>query len=146
MKQKFTDTFLRNLKPDGNQDRDIIEGQGFGVKVRACGSRVFFYKYRFRNKLRFMNLGAYPQTSLAGARQKCGNTYKPIFGSWSYPSFTPDVLLLLLQAHFVTADEPCGFGHHRLLTLHFAKSGNESGFDSATHAYQTDCGPDAAAG
>lgn len=76
MKQKFTDTFLRNLKPEGSRDRDIIEGHGFGVRVRAGGSRVFFYKYRFREKLRFMNLGTYPQTSLAEARQKYGNAYR----------------------------------------------------------------------
>jgi hypothetical protein len=73
VKQKFTDTFLRNLKPEGNRDRDIIEGHGFGVRVRAGGSRVFFYKYRFLDKLRLMNLGTYPQTSLAEARQKYGS-------------------------------------------------------------------------
>jgi integrase len=76
MKMKFTDTFLRNLKPEGDKDRDIMEGQGFGIRVRAGGSKVFFYKYRFREKLRFLKLGIYPHISLADARQKYGDAYK----------------------------------------------------------------------
>jgi Arm DNA-binding domain len=76
MKSKFTDTFLRNLKPQGGKDRDIMEGQGFGVRVRAGGSKIFFYKYRFQEKLPFLNLGTYPHTSLADARQKYGDAYK----------------------------------------------------------------------
>jgi integrase len=76
MKSKFTDTFLRNLKPEGGKDRDIMEGHGFGVRVRAGGSKIFFYKYRFQEKLRFLNLGTYPHISLADARQKYGDAYK----------------------------------------------------------------------
>lgn len=76
MKSKFTDTFLKNLKPQGGKDRDIMEGHGFGVRVRAGGSKILFYKYRFQEKLRFLNLGTYPHTSLADARQKYGDAYK----------------------------------------------------------------------
>ncbi len=76
VKCKFTDTFLRNLKPQGGKDRDILEGNGFGVRVRAGGSKIFFYKYRFQDKLRFLNLGTYPHASLADARQKYGDAYK----------------------------------------------------------------------
>lgn len=76
VKSKFTDTFLKNLKPQEGKDRDILEGLGFGVRVRAGGSKIFFYKYRFHEKLRFLNLGAYPHTSLADARQKYGDAYK----------------------------------------------------------------------
>ena len=76
MKSKFTDTFLKNLKPEGGKDRDIMEGHGFGVRVRAGGSKILFYKYRFQEKLRFLNLGTYPHTSLADARQKYGDAYK----------------------------------------------------------------------
>ena len=76
VKSKFTDTFLKNLKPLGGKDRDIMEGHGFGVRVRAGGSKILFYKYRFQEKLRFLNLGTYPHTSLADARQKYGDAYK----------------------------------------------------------------------
>jgi hypothetical protein len=50
-----------------------------------------------------------------------------VFGGWRHPPYTPDALFLLLQAHFATADEPRGFGQRRPVTLHFAKSSNESG-------------------
>jgi integrase len=76
VKSKFTDTFLKNLKPQGGKDRDIMEGHGFGVRVRAGGSKILFYKYRFQEKLRFLNLGTYPHISLADARQKYGDAYK----------------------------------------------------------------------
>jgi integrase len=76
MKRKFSDTFLKNLKPQDGKDRDILESNGFGIRIRAGGSKVFFFKYRIQNKLRFLNLGTYPHTSLADARQRYGDAYK----------------------------------------------------------------------
>lgn len=76
MRSKFTDTYIKNLKAEEGKDRDILEGQGFGIRIRAGGSKVFFYKYRFDGKLRFLKLGTYPHVSLADARQKYGDAYK----------------------------------------------------------------------
>lgn len=76
MISKFTDTYIKNLKVQEGKDRDILEGQGFGIRIRAGGSKVFFYKYRFLKKLRFLNLGTYPHVSLADARQRYGDAYK----------------------------------------------------------------------
>lgn len=66
---KFSDKFLRALKPQG-KPYDIREGDGFGVRVFPSGARSFFYMYHFDGKRRFLNLGKYPQLSLADARQK----------------------------------------------------------------------------
>ncbi len=68
--------FIKNLEPQEGKDRDILEGHGFGIRVRAGGSKIFFYKYRIKDKLRFLNLGSYPHTNLADARQKYGDAYK----------------------------------------------------------------------
>ena len=68
--KKFTDTFLRSLKPGAQVDIDILEGHGFGVRIRKSGALSFFYKYRFEGKLRFMTLGVYPHMTLADARER----------------------------------------------------------------------------
>lgn len=75
----FSDKAVSNLKPSmDKKERDYLFSgrKGFGVRVRPSGAKVFYYKYRFDGRLRFMNLGTYPHTSLADANQKYGDAYK----------------------------------------------------------------------
>ena len=76
MKSKFSDKYIQSLESQEGKDRDILENDGFGIRVRAGGSKIFFYKYRFKKKLRFLNLGTYPHITLADAREKYGAAYK----------------------------------------------------------------------
>lgn len=64
---KFTDKYIANLKP---QDKmyQIREGDGFGVRVLPSGLRIFIFIYTLAGKRRQMNLGDYPDISLADAR------------------------------------------------------------------------------
>jgi len=78
-KIKFSDLSVKNIKvgPDHIEKDYLFEGSsGFGIRVRTSGTKVIFYKYRFKGKLRFLNLGIYPHISLADARQKYGDAYK----------------------------------------------------------------------
>lgn len=55
---KFTDTYIRSLKPD-EKIVDIREGDGFGVRILPSGVKTFFYIYRVDGCRRFLNLGYY---------------------------------------------------------------------------------------
>ena len=46
------------------------EGRGFAIQVLPSGSKTFMYIYTFSGKRRHLNLGIYPVTTLAEARQK----------------------------------------------------------------------------
>jgi site-specific recombinase XerD len=67
----FTDPFIKNLKTTKTME-DIREktGDGFGVRCYATGTKVFFYVFTFDGKYRYLNLGKYPECSLADARKK----------------------------------------------------------------------------
>jgi len=64
---KFTDKYIANLKPQ-NKMYQIREGDGFGVRVLPSGLRIFIFIYTLAGKRRQMNLGDYPDISLADAR------------------------------------------------------------------------------
>ena len=65
---KFTDAYVRNLKP---RDRryDVFEKDGFGVRVYPSGEKSFQYLYKFEGRQRRMSIGRYPSTSLSQARK-----------------------------------------------------------------------------
>jgi hypothetical protein len=69
MKAKFTDAVVRNMKTD-KRLQDRLEGDGFGVRLYATGTKIFYYAYTFDGKRRFLNLGEYPVTTLAEARKR----------------------------------------------------------------------------
>ena len=50
--------------------QDNLEGDGFGVRVYASGTKVFYYAYSFDGKRRFLNLGEYGIITLAEARKR----------------------------------------------------------------------------
>ncbi|MDD2898328.1 MAG: integrase arm-type DNA-binding domain-containing protein [Desulfuromonadaceae bacterium] len=68
-KTKFTDAEVRNMKTD-KRLQDNLEGDGFGVRVYASGTKVFYYAYSCDNKRRFLNLGEYGTVTLSEARKR----------------------------------------------------------------------------
>jgi integrase len=71
---KFTDTIIRNLKqePKMYQQR---EGKGFGIRVLPSGHKIWIFIYTYDGKRRQMNLGSYPELSLADARAAYSAAY-----------------------------------------------------------------------
>ncbi len=65
---KFTDMFLRNLKPRA-QRYLVWENHGLGVRVSPKGRKSFVYSYRFEGKARFLTLGDYLRMTLADAHK-----------------------------------------------------------------------------
>lgn len=71
----FTDKSIRSLAlSSGNVYREFDRGpdKGFGIRVRAT-TKSFFLQDRspVTGKRRFLDLGAYPETSLGQARAAC---------------------------------------------------------------------------
>lgn len=66
---KFTDSFLRALKPTGKR-LTFKDNTGLYLRVGAAGGRSFYARYRLTGRERWMKLGDYPDMSLTGARNK----------------------------------------------------------------------------
>lgn len=67
---KFTDAFIRGRQTEKRLE-DVTEGDGFGVRFYATGGKVFFFKYTFDGKRRFLNLGSYdPEFKTVGENGK----------------------------------------------------------------------------
>ena len=66
---KFTEKFLLSLKPN-EKEYCVREGHGFTIRVLPSGVKTFQYIYTIDGKRRRLNLGNYPHTSLAQAREK----------------------------------------------------------------------------
>jgi integrase len=66
---KFTDRYLQSVKPREIGYR-INEGHGFCLRVLPSDSKIFQLIYTVEGKRRYLNLGQYPSTSLADARDK----------------------------------------------------------------------------
>jgi integrase len=75
----FTDRHIKNLKP-GPRTKDIREKNGFGIRLKSDGGKVFFYKYESpaTGKRRFLTIGTYPTITLAEARIKYGDAFKSV--------------------------------------------------------------------
>src|SRR6266568_4069968 len=69
MGKLFTDKLISNLKPK-EKKYYMREGRGFAIQVLPSGCKTFIYIYTFGGKRKHFNLGTYPATSLADARQK----------------------------------------------------------------------------
>lgn len=66
---KFTDRFLQSIKSP-EKEYCIREGHGFTLRVLPSGVKTFQYIYTLNGKRHRMNLGQYPATTLADAREK----------------------------------------------------------------------------
>lgn len=71
---KFTDTIIRNLKQESKMYQQR-EGKGFGIRVLPSGHKIWIFIYTYDGKRRQMNLGSYPELSLADARAAYSAAY-----------------------------------------------------------------------
>jgi integrase len=65
----LTEKTIRNAKP-GVKDYKLFDGGGLFLLVTPKGGKYWRYKYRLAGTERKASLGAYPETSLAEAREK----------------------------------------------------------------------------
>ena len=72
---KFTDTFIKNLKPETSKFYKR-EANGFTVKVWPSGNKTWCYVYTFDGRRKEMKLGEYPAVTLADARTKYNAAYE----------------------------------------------------------------------
>lgn len=64
----LTDTAIKKAKP-GAKPVKLSDGRGLYLLVSPAGSKLWRWKYRFQGKEKVMALGAYPDVSLAQARE-----------------------------------------------------------------------------
>jgi len=64
---KFTDLFIKNLQPPDKKTY-VRETEGFSLRVMPSGAKTFLFIYTFDGRRKEMNLGNYPDTTLAEAR------------------------------------------------------------------------------
>ena len=74
-RMKFTDTFIRNLKPEQKKYYKR-EAYGFAIKVWPSGAKTWIYIYTQDGKRKEMRLGEYPAIKLADARTKYNEAYE----------------------------------------------------------------------
>ncbi len=65
----LNDTKIRNLKPSVKPFK-VSDSHGLYLLVNLSGSRLWYLKYRINKKESRLGLGAYPDVSLADARQQ----------------------------------------------------------------------------
>ncbi len=65
----LTDTKVRTIKPT-EKPQKLFDGGGLFLLVTPTGGKLWRLKYRFGGTEKLLALGAYPQISLADARQK----------------------------------------------------------------------------
>lgn len=65
----LNDSKIRNLKPSAKPFK-VSDSHGLYLLVNAGGSRLWYLKYRINRKESRLGLGAYPDVSLADARQQ----------------------------------------------------------------------------
>lgn len=65
----LSDIKVRTAKPKGN-DYKIFDGGGLFLLVTPSGGKLWHFKYRFDKKEKKLTLGAYPEISLADAREQ----------------------------------------------------------------------------
>lgn len=69
----FSDKQLKALKPKSTPYK-VSEGgsdKGFGIQISTAGTKSFFFQYREEGKVKYLNLGIYPDVSIQEAREKC---------------------------------------------------------------------------
>ncbi|MFO1415274.1 MAG: tyrosine-type recombinase/integrase [Burkholderiales bacterium] len=65
----LTATAIRNAKPEATVRR-LYDALGLYLEIAPAGGRWWRFKYRFAGKEKRLSLGTYPDTSLAGARER----------------------------------------------------------------------------
>lgn len=76
LKKKFTDKFIDALKPKEKMYQIRSHGEeGFGLRVLPSGFKNFFFVYACDGHRRQMNIGSYPDITLANARVEYAKAY-----------------------------------------------------------------------
>mgnify|MGYP002677289102 CR=1 FL=1 len=65
----LTDIKVRSAKPQ-EKEYTLVDGDGMFLLIHPNGSKYWRFRFRFGGKQHLMAFGVYPETSLAGARQK----------------------------------------------------------------------------
>jgi len=65
----LTDTKIRNAKPSSKIYK-LFDGNGLYLAISPAGGKLWRFKYRFEGKEKLLSMGAYPEITLAEARQK----------------------------------------------------------------------------
>jgi integrase len=73
----LTDIKVRNAKPAAKPYK-LSDGGGLFVTVQPTGGKWWRYKYRFAGKEKLLALGAYPDVSLADARERHSQARKAL--------------------------------------------------------------------
>ncbi|KGM54660.1 integrase [Lysobacter daejeonensis GH1-9] len=68
----LTDKALRALKPKESLYR-VADSAGLCIEVAPTGSKLWRYRYRFAGRAKMLSLGAWPEVSLAEARERRGD-------------------------------------------------------------------------
>ncbi|UTJ49799.1 tyrosine-type recombinase/integrase (plasmid) [Atlantibacter subterranea] len=66
---KLTDVALRKAKPSA-KDYRLTDGGGLALLVRSNGARLWQYRFRHNGREQIHSLGAYPEITLAAAREE----------------------------------------------------------------------------
>lgn len=67
----LTDTACRNAKiKENSKPIKLFDERGLFLLCTPSGGRLWRFKYRFESKEKLLSLGAYPDVSLAGARER----------------------------------------------------------------------------
>lgn len=74
---RFTDKYILNLKPKEKMYQ-VREGEGFGIRILPSGVKIWVFIYTLAGKRRQMNLGDYPDITLADARDRLVDVRKAL--------------------------------------------------------------------
>lgn len=66
----LTEVRVKSFKPAATLYR-VADGKGLCLEVTPSGSKLWRYRYRFADRASMLSLGAYPEVSLAKARELC---------------------------------------------------------------------------
>ncbi|MCP1229707.1 Arm DNA-binding domain-containing protein [Acetobacter indonesiensis] len=70
----LTDVQLRRLTPR-EKPYKLADTGGLFIFVQTGGSRLWRMKYRFGGREKLLSFGAYPEVTLAAAREACDQAY-----------------------------------------------------------------------
>lgn len=68
-KRKFSDRLIKSLKPTAAA-YDVVEGNGFAIRVLPSGTKTFCFLYTQDKKRRRLSIGIYPAITLEAAKTK----------------------------------------------------------------------------
>ena len=80
MAKKITDKLVKEIEAPETSNRITYDTdiKGFGVRVTAAGAKAFILNYRAGGRERRYTIGAYPDWSVAAAREEAKELKRPI--------------------------------------------------------------------